>query len=160
MRRYVAFFILCAAPLLGDEPPPEQIKQPTFVAADVVVMDVSNSLVWQRCSVGQSTQACEGDALRVSFRDAEKFCGNIPGGWRVPSSAELRTLFDPTRAPATAKTFTDMFPGTAMDAYWSTSTYQNIPESRMALDFSSGLMFAYGIGNQARLRCVKAMENQ
>lgn len=59
-----------------------------------IIRDTVTGLEWQRCSVGQtwiaSTQNCAGDALTFVWDDAIQV--TAPGGFRVPTIEELRTL--------------------------------------------------------------------
>lgn len=59
-----------------------------------IIYDTVTGLEWQRCSVGQtwsaSTQTCTGNALRFTWDDIRQL--TLPGGFRVPTLEELRTL--------------------------------------------------------------------
>lgn len=59
-----------------------------------IIEDLSTGLEWQRCSVGQTwnagTQTCDGTAAYYTWAAAIGL--TAPGGFRLPSIAELRTL--------------------------------------------------------------------
>ncbi len=65
-----------------------------FVLKGSEVLDTSTSLTWKRCLVGQTIAdgfACEGSPERVSWDQAQTMA---EPGWRLPTAAELMTLFD------------------------------------------------------------------
>jgi hypothetical protein len=59
-----------------------------------IIRDVVNDLEWQRCSVGQvwdsEISTCLGDAVEYTQYDALEL--TAPGGFRLPTIAELRSL--------------------------------------------------------------------
>jgi hypothetical protein len=59
-----------------------------------VVKDVVTGLEWQRCSVGQTwnaeTKHCDGSTTPFNWYGAKDL--TAPGGWRLPTITELRSL--------------------------------------------------------------------
>lgn len=66
-----------------------------FVPAGDLVLDRWTGLQWSRCSVGQrwveETRSCIGLPGKVWYREARALESRA---WRVPTVAELRTLYD------------------------------------------------------------------
>jgi tetratricopeptide (TPR) repeat protein len=65
-----------------------------FVLNGGEVLDTSTGLTWKRCLAGQTFDggiACEGSPTRVSWDQAQTMA---EPGWRLPTAAELMTLFD------------------------------------------------------------------
>ncbi len=63
---------------------------------DGTVTDNITSLVWQKCSIGQSGNDCSGDraALR-SWNDANNDCASAYGSaWRLPTKKELISILN------------------------------------------------------------------
>jgi hypothetical protein len=80
-------------------------------------------LIWQRCSVGLSGEACDaGEADALQWNQAKRACEDLKLAgkrWRLPTQDELAKL----TASGQPTIDREAFPQTAIDDYWtSTST--------------------------------------
>jgi hypothetical protein len=104
------------------------------------VRDVVSELVWQKCALGVTGNACEnGTPLELSFTDASTACNAVvdPAGlWRVPTHKELQSIVD-RRAPNAP--FPDAyFPNTPMLLPYWTSTLTPAAGGTGALTVAAG----------------------
>lgn len=81
--------ILGAISLTACQPGP--IDDRYIANNDGTITDTVTNLNWQRCSVGQTWtgETCEGFVARFTLKRAMKLGKD---GWRLPTSAELRSL--------------------------------------------------------------------
>ena len=112
------------------------------------VKDINTTLIWQRCSVGQTGSSCTGSPTAMSWQAAlaaAATAGSSGGfAWRVPNNKELLSLaetacYNPAINPS-------MFPGTASSGYWSSSSVAGGPSNAWFVGFSYG---DDGYGNKA-----------
>lgn len=96
---------------------------PRFVTHGDTVYDKQSHLTWTRCSVGQNWKdgaGCEGTAKTFTFDDAQKLKS---GGWRIPNTAELATLFGHARSDGkqNISTVEEEFPDNNLGklSYWT-----------------------------------------
>lgn len=94
------------------------------------VKDLKTSLVWQRCSLGQtwSGSTCTGSATAMTWQaglTAARAAGSSGGfAWRVPNIKELASL--PELACYNPAINATMFPATpTTNRYWSSSSEGN-----------------------------------
>ncbi len=116
LRRIFATLGLAALSLVAPAAGADAAPGPRFLAAAGQVHDRLTGLVWQRCSVGQRWDGewgCVGVAKKVWFAEAGQFEN---AEWRLPSLAELRTLFDPTLVSIADTT---AFPDAPATGYWA-----------------------------------------
>lgn len=120
-----------AAPAASDAAGQSAPPAPTVPAADgrdtasgrfllldgqTTVADRGSSLVWQRCSVGQQYRdglGCVGLARKLWFAEAASLESRE---WRLPSTAELRTLYN-ARLQALADD--EAFPDSPPTWFWA-----------------------------------------
>lgn len=91
--------------------------------ADGLVVDEVRSLVWMRCSLGQSIREgrCEGEAARVDLAEAQSYAAaqrSADCPWRLPRFFELRALMQEPNEAAVAID-TAAFPDTPPGWYWN-----------------------------------------
>jgi len=104
------------------------------------VKDSKTTLVWQRCSIGQTWTtgtACTGTATTMNWQaalTAAAAAGSSSGfAWRVPNIKELNSLVETAcNAPAINAS---MFPGTVPWRYFSSSSNGS---AGWIVDFNSG----------------------
>lgn len=128
-----------------------------------IIRDVVNGLDWQRCSVGQTwdpvEQDCRGGRPGL-FEWDEALTLTAPGGFRLPTISELRTLvYCSTGQPVLfgmpydhedcegyyqrPTIVSEAFPlELPSSGYWSSSLYAGYAYDWWAVEFSSG--FVYG----------------
>ena len=91
------------------------------------IKDNRTGLIWQKCTMGQTTPNCTGGFGYMTWLSANEYCKNLnlapPRTWRLPNRNELQSLIDYSKStiPTIDTTF---FPNT-QDKYWSSSTYAN-----------------------------------
>lgn len=113
------------------------VSSSRFKLKDQLVLDKTTHLTWQRCSLGQTGESCDGVATIFTWQEAlieaEK---QSKGGWRLPNLKELSSLVALNcREPATNL---DVFPNTQSGLYWSSS-----PDTYNA-NFAMGINFFIG----------------
>lgn len=87
------------------------------------VKDLRTSLIWQRCSLGQSwlSNSCAGTANTYTWQDAlVAASAQKAGGWRIPNIKELQTLVE--EACMSPAINASIFPTVATDAIYFSST--------------------------------------
>ena len=84
------------------------------------IRDLQTTLIWQRCSVGQTWGGtrCEGTSKEFTFDEAQRLSN---AEWRVPTPSELTTLIEPNPDPRIRKLNTQAFPGTE-SWLWTSNT--------------------------------------
>lgn len=113
------------------------------------IRDAKTSLVWKRCSEGQSWEidTCTGKALAFANSETISY-GRTQLGWRVPSVKELETILDRNRAfPAID---TKAFPETMSTGYWTSTPDVAYRGSNWFVVF--GIPFVNSGGQDSRLR--------
>ena len=91
----------------------------TSAGDGTIITNATRKLRWQRCSSGTYTEfvtGCSGGTANalLTWSGALQYCANLTLGgysWRLPSLAELRSLFDYSRASPGALIDTTSFPG-------------------------------------------------
>lgn len=118
---------------------------------DGTVTDADNGLMWDQCSMGQTTTAttansppaCNGAASGLTWSqafdsavsaNAARYKGY--GDWRLPTVGELSTLVKGKACPTIDATY---FPGTACDyPYRSSTNYAPDSANAWSVDFNEG----------------------
>jgi hypothetical protein len=128
------------------------------------VTDNNTGLIWQKCSMGQTSDAhCGGTASVYAGDQAATGCGSLNtsnfGGhndWRLPAKKELTTIVDysVTGTGPTIDAF--FFPGTQQFYYWSSTAYFHDPGYAWYADFTNGnISINPKSGNNYYVRCVR-----
>jgi hypothetical protein len=143
----VPLYVRCVRRARGGTPPTE----PSYVIAGDIVVDGWTGLTWHR-SVGNSNWA-----------DALASCESLPGGFRLPSINELKTLFD-ERIPrigseseaATDAPMIDLvaFPNTPPGHFWSQTIVDGFPFA-WCFNFGSGATDHHPYSESKNFRCVR-----
>lgn len=125
------------APAPTPEPEPTVINERYEMVNDgAEIRDLKTTLVWQRCSVGQTWEEkrCMGQSKELTFDQAQRLSGNE---WRVPTIDELATLVEPNPDPKLRKMNPKAFPGTE-GWFWTSNTPE--PDSLVGsfLNFYNG----------------------
>ena len=120
-------------------------REPVLVdLEDGVVMELRSRLMWYRCNFGQefdvSSQSCTGQPVFAEYgRIAEQLADFQQHGfddWRIPSNAELRSLF---RVACVAEdTSLSDLPDFVSERYWSSTVDYYDDLKLQAIDFASG----------------------
>ncbi len=88
--------------------------------------------------------------------NANKFCADKGGGWRLPTLVELYSLVDFTKSNPSIDT--GVFPNTPSDtAFWTSSAVANNTSSAWSLGFSIGSTFRDFEGYPNLVRCVRTV---
>ncbi len=97
---------------------------------DGTVTDINRSLVWQKCSIGQSATDCSGTATTSTWANSLLACNSLTlagKSWRLPNINELKTLIDRRTATFPAIQSKDIFLSTPNSEYWSSTTDLGTP---------------------------------
>ncbi len=142
---------------------------------DGTVTFKANSLMWQRCSVGQNWTGatCEGDAKKFTWDDAMTLTSNFAGhsDWRVPTKDELMTLvycsdgnssgsctlkieIKTTYEAAINTTYFPNMPRYSL-SFWSASPYAGNSDYAWYVDFGYGNSYYYGKNDSNSVRLVR-----
>ncbi len=141
--------------LLSQITPNEQFE----IAADNVVIDKVNKLMWMRCSLGQQTidESCTGNASKLKWLDALNQAQrlNFAGfsDWRLPNKNELNTIVELScHMPAVN---IKVFPLTGSVNFWTSSPYDDAESHLWAINFSNGNIFAIEASQAIAVRLVR-----
>lgn len=96
------------------------------------VIDNETSLIWRRCSEGQSWSGgtCAGTATGFGFEQGAAHV-QTQAGWRLPNVKELNSILDRSKtAPAIDS---EVFPATGLNWYWSSTGW--------IVNFYNGLVY-------------------
>jgi hypothetical protein len=130
---------------------------------DGTVTDLTNGLVWDKCSWGQSwdaganTCSAQGDALNSHWDGAltaavtaNKASHRGQRDWRLPNRVELESLL---RLNANLPAIdTEMFPSTVPVGYWASTPYAiSLDAWRVAFDYGRVSNNQMSLGNRIRL---------
>ncbi|HCL58084.1 MAG TPA: hypothetical protein DHW82_13910 [Spirochaetia bacterium] len=120
------------------------------------IKDNGTSLVWQKCSAGQTNDAfCSGTVSAMNWQSALAYCEMLSLGgredWRLPNLKELLSLVDYTKYnPAIDGT---KFINTPISAwYWSSS--HGSSTHVMLIDNLDGATQGWEITGNYQVRCV------
>jgi hypothetical protein len=131
--------------------PIQSFTTPSFSDTNGTITDSISGLVWQKCSKGQANSLdCSGlDLLNnVTWAAGLQYCEELDlagrTDWRLPTSNELRSIVDYSKAgPSIDTTY---FSGTHTGNYWSSTTW---PES---IGYAYTVNFNYGEEIHSNLR--------
>lgn len=125
------------------------------------ITDLDTSLVWQRCTAGQTniTTCTGGTDLITNWASAVSYCQglNLAGKiWRLPNVSELRGLLDYYLTFGSPGFDPIYFPNTASSNYWTSTTSTLSAASAYIVDFGSSSGGSDVKSNNAtnRTRCV------
>jgi hypothetical protein len=123
-----------------------------------VALDRASCLAWERNDPPRDKGPCliaRDSEAKLCFEAAVAYCAALrldgKSDWRLPTTAELRTIVVPTAYPAVDKT---IFPQALISLYW---TSERNGEKVICLDFSNAGMLNDHIGPDGPqgLRCVR-----
>jgi PKD repeat protein len=119
---------------------------------DGTVTDTATGLMWQQFS-----------GMERSWKAALSYCENFRlagyADWRLPNKNELQSLVDYSKySPAIDTLF---FPDTQSDkAYWTSTTYYDLPDRAWAVNFLAGWLEETNIkGDMDNPKYVRAVRN-
>lgn len=104
----------------------------SYSADGAEVIDNETSLIWRRCSEGQSWSGgtCAGTATGFGFEEGAAHV-QTQAGWRLPNVKELNSIVDRRKtAPALDS---EVFPATELNWYWSSTGW--------IVNFYNGLVY-------------------
>lgn len=124
-----------------------------------------DGLMWSTCSVGQTFEkgSCKGEAKKLNWDDAMQAAkkSRLAGydDWRLPSIDELNSIVEVgCHNPSINLT---VFPNTASDGYWSSSTLKRLKSNARAMFFFYGEDSNFYKSNPYHVRFVRdAHENK
>lgn len=147
----------------------------TIFESTGLVMDNSTGLYWTRCSISingipSDGINCQGHIQRYRWNDAITSCSrlNFAGrnNWRLPNIKELHSIAKYNETTFDIVGFNEqVFPGTMLNHYWSSTTHKNNPNMAWTIDFHYGnvtfqerVIPASSIENEFYVRCVSGPE--
>jgi hypothetical protein len=89
---------------------------------DGTIVEVTNNIIWQKCSAGQSIIECDGNPTRMSWKEANNYCENLNIAnlkWRLPEFEEFKMLIDPNKKKRIKPYDIIAFPNSYEGGYWS-----------------------------------------
>lgn len=127
----------------------------------LVVTDTVTGLVWKRCPEGRSGAGCDaGSTAAMIWSDALNAAdaaneANYAGhaDWRLPNLIELRSLVE--RGCYDPAINTNVFPGTEIASYWSSTTYVPMADFAWIVFFNYGSPFVVYKNSDFRVRLVR-----
>lgn len=123
------------------------------------VIDTDQSLVWQRCSRGQTytDERCAGAAKQVSFLEAQAAARAQKSQqcpWRLPRFHELSALLQPDHAEQGLALDTFAFPDTPPGWYWNQASAGGHSQQDCFVDFAGMGRTRCNMGGAFHLRLV------
>lgn len=109
-----------------------------------LVQDKITGLMWTRCPYGQSwdsvNSTCTGTAVQITWQDALQLSTSISDGghsdWRLPNIKELATIVEKRCVDASVNA--TLFPATAPENFWTSTTVVGNESAAWAIAFYSG----------------------
>jgi hypothetical protein len=118
-----------------------------YTASNDTVVDNGTKLTWQRSP----------SATRLTWMDAQTYCGGLGAGWRLPTEKELLTLIDYSQTAA-PHIDPSAFPSTPSDSYWSMTPSPNSSPSAKEIwfvSFVTGFTSTIISDSKMEARCVR-----
>jgi len=113
---------------------------------DQTITDNNTSLIWMKCSYGQSGDTCSGSASTKNWQSAIDYCDSLVfagyDDWRLPSKKELQSIVDYSILNPSINT--DYFPNTIASYYWTSTTYAGNTSRAWGVTFYDGHLYSYG----------------
>ena len=142
-----------------------------------IILDNSTGLYWTRCSITfndlpSSGINCTGYNQRFRWTDAISVCSRLDFGgrsdWRLPSIKELQSIVKYNTTNINIISFNEnVFPGTSLDHYWSSTTHKKDANVSWTIDFHFGSVTYHAkkdpttkIENEFYVRCVAGPDEQ
>src|SRR5690625_1835144 len=129
------------------------------VHADGTVTDTRTSLMWKRCSEGQTWDGstCAGSDSTFTWADALSHVLTLTDAgyddWRLPNRNELGSLVEGCASfPAIN---TDVFPNTPSWSFWSASPHAYYSDYAWAVNFFDGVTISFDRSVNNRVRAVR-----
>jgi hypothetical protein len=110
-----------------------------------IARDYMKKLEWMRCSIGQvwEEETCIGEVKMLSVAEAEEIIerieGQMGGGWRLPTTKELRSLISDVELPPKIDVIT--FPVTYAGSYWSSDQSFYAKHYQWTVNFYTGHLY-------------------
>lgn len=147
-RSLLAAAVMFIAPARGD-----------LIPQGEWVIDTEQSLVWQRCSEGQTfaDARCLGDARPVTWLEAEARARSAHGSdcpWRLPRFHELSTLLQPIPSQHGVAIDAAAFPDTPAGWYWTQASAGGHSQQDCFVDFAGAGRTRCNMGGSLYLRLV------
>jgi len=119
-----------------------------------VVTDSLTGLQWQ-----DDYSDNGGNIKSATWQDAIDYCEALSldghADWRLPNIRELGSIVDLSHIDSAID---PVFEHTALDNYWSSSTYEDYPNSAWDINFSLGNRTNYYKDDSYYIRCVRSVE--
>ncbi|MCE9498995.1 MAG: DUF1566 domain-containing protein [Leptospira sp.] len=136
----------------GDLPPPQSFTD----NGDSTVTDNNTNLVWTKCSDGLSGSSCASGGLNTPvWATALTTCNSLVLAgktWRLPNVNELRSIMD--YSVAASPLINPVFPATAGNQYWSSSSFATGAAAALLAYFNTGSISNLAKGNVKPIRCI------
>jgi len=138
---------------------PRYITRPYDLSRDGVVIDVTTSLIWQRCPYGRLDDPdCTDDFMELDWVDltrAYDYCENLllagRDDWRLPNVHEIISLFSRIGMAASVEDRA-AFPETAILPYWSSTSGEGT--QALVATPTTGTVAPVSHLDEYRIRCV------
>ena len=140
-KQFTTIFLICVLGIL----PVAATAQPYVISADgTEVTDQKTGLIWKRCSEGQSWNGsyCIGTpgmfTHEGALQQAAVQATSTGVAWRLPNVKELSSIID--RSHAEPAINSQVFPGTPMAGFWSSTPVAGDPAIAWGGDFLTGMV--------------------
>ncbi len=123
-----------------------------FVVNGDEVTDTDTSLIWQRCSLGQTGSDCSGGSANTY--GWQRALQAVSAPWRLPNIKELRSIVEEKcYYPAVNLT---VFPNTVSSDYWSGSPDAYYSDYAWYVSFYVGYSYRYHKSDDHYVRLVRS----
>ncbi len=127
------------------------------------VVDNAIKFVWQRCSAGQNSIDCSGEAKKFNWKQAKEYCDNLEladqKDWELPSIDDLKTImYKPETFPAYPTIDQRFFRYTVPSFYWSSTAYAGSANGAWQAYFYNGETLTESKSKLRYVRCIRKEE--
>jgi len=132
------------------------------IITEGTVLDTKTGLMWMRCAIGQQwhNDQCHGELSILSWQEALVVAATIRfakfDDWRLPNLHELSSITElKCQSPAANL---QMFPNTAPQNYWTSTTFVNSNDNAWLVHFDVGENHTANKNRRAHARLVRRLK--
>ncbi|HEX3855477.1 MAG TPA: DUF1566 domain-containing protein [Polyangiaceae bacterium] len=139
--------LMVSSPVRANAPPGR------YTASSGAVIDNATHLTWQRVV---ATAGGDDGAGRETWANAQTYCANLGGGYRLPTVKELLTIVDFSQSNPAIDSSSGAFPNTPSEPFWTATPLSGSPPTNAwFVSFEDGYAGNVNLTEPNRVRCVR-----